>query len=94
MSGDILKAYGDNLHKLSYLESDETQPFIYDVNLLQQFKNTIFLDTALGSCGPLEFITRTGSSGREVSNRAPTIGQSRGTLTARVKLRGTATNRN
>lgn len=44
MSGDIIKAYGDNLYKLPFLEPNEVQDIIHDENLLLQFSNSTVLD--------------------------------------------------
>lgn len=44
MSGDIIKAYGDNLFKLPFLEPNEVQDIIHDENLLLQFTNSTVLD--------------------------------------------------
>lgn len=48
ISGDILKAYGENTFRVSMAEVNDTQEFAYDVNMLQQFKNTIYLDCPQG----------------------------------------------
>lgn len=44
MSGDIIKAYGDNLYKLPFIEENEIQDIIHDENLLLQFSNSTVLD--------------------------------------------------
>lgn len=49
MSGDIIKAYGDNLYKLPFIEENEVQDVIHDENLLLQFSNSIVLDIPTAS---------------------------------------------
>lgn len=44
MSGDIIKAYGSELYKLPLLGEEELQEFTYDVDLLQQFKNSVSIE--------------------------------------------------
>lgn len=44
MSGDIIKAYGSELYKLPLLAEEEIQEFTYDVDLLQQFKNSVCVE--------------------------------------------------
>lgn len=44
MSGDIIKAYGDNLFKLPFIEENEIQEITHDQNLLLQFSNSLVLD--------------------------------------------------
>lgn len=44
MSGDILKAYGNNLYSLKYIEENEALELVHDENLLMQFKNSTVLD--------------------------------------------------
>lgn len=49
MSGDIIKAYGDNLYKLPFIEENEIQDIIHDENLLLQFSNSTVLDLPTAS---------------------------------------------
>lgn len=49
MSGDIIKAYGDNLYKLPFIEENEIQDIIHDENLLLQFTNSTVLDLPTAS---------------------------------------------
>lgn len=49
MSGDIIKAYGDNLYKLPFMEDNEIQDIIHDENLLLQFTNSTVLDIPTAS---------------------------------------------
>lgn len=49
MSGDIIKAYGDNLYKLPFIEENEIQDIIHDENLLLQFTNSTVLDIPTAS---------------------------------------------
>lgn len=49
MSGDIIKAYGDNLYRLPFIEENEIQDIIHDENLLLQFTNSTVLDIPTAS---------------------------------------------
>lgn len=51
MSGDIIKAYGDNLYRLPFIEENEMQDIIHDENLLLQFTNSTVLDIPTASFG-------------------------------------------
>lgn len=44
MSGDILKAYGDNVIKVSYMPETYSVVPVYDVTVLEQFKNATVFD--------------------------------------------------
>lgn len=49
MSGDIIKAYGDNLYRLPFIEDNEMQDIVHDENLLLQFTNSTVLDIPTAS---------------------------------------------
>lgn len=49
MSGDIIKAYGDNLYRIPFIEEGEIQDIIHDENLLLQFTNSTVLDIPTAS---------------------------------------------
>lgn len=90
ISGDILKAYGDKLFTVAMMDTQESQTFTYDVNMLQQFKNTVYLDAPLdASSAVIHFITRDGT-GKEVQTTYPVISQHSGILNCKAVYGTTA----
>lgn len=49
MAGDIMKAYDNDVYTLPYLQENESLEFLYDENLLQQFRNSTVLDIPCAS---------------------------------------------
>lgn len=81
MSGDILKAYGDNLFHLEYVNENEGITFTHDENFLMQFANSTTIDLTCATRdadindSPLKFINETGSYSTQ-----PVITQKNGSL--------------
>lgn len=99
MSGDIIKAYGDNLFRLPFLEANEIQDIIHDENLLLQFTNSTVLDipgasfsydsnnVATGFTSGTNLIQWSDPTTTQVTYQArPVIGQRGGSLVAECSI--------
>lgn len=95
MSGDIIKAYGNALYSLPYLQENEVIEISHDVDLLMQFKNATVLDMPFASFNYTKNTgwNRLGFVYNDPDNPAknwdrPVISQKDGSLVAEVRLYG------
>lgn len=87
MSGDIIKAYGDNLFRLPFIAENEIQEITHDEDLLLQFSNSTVLDmegATLANLGTRKysrvFFANVDTSGNIVYSNTPVIAQTAGSL--------------
>lgn len=96
MSGDIIKAYGSNLHQIQYVDENAVAEFTHDEDLLTQFANATVIDQpgatlytvtrsklAQSTRNSNGIVFRTTSiNGQEVYSPTPIITQENNTLLA------------
>lgn len=97
MSGDIIKAYGSNLHQIQYVNENEVAEFTHDEDLLTQFANSNVIDQPGATLDTMErrklnqpatrttngIVFRTVSqNGRKLYSPIPIITQENNTLLA------------